>query len=47
MRQLWIGLLRQHGCTLSETRIDELLGGDLELNVQGLVAWLERQKRAA
>ncbi len=47
VRQLWIGLLRQHGCTLSEARIDDLLAGDLELNVQGLVAWLERQKRAA
>jgi len=40
-------LLREHGCTLSEARIDELLETDLDLNAQGLVVWLERQKRAA
>ena len=47
MRQLWLTLLRQHGCTLPEARVDELLGGDIDLNAQGLVAWVERQKRAA
>ena len=47
MRQLWLMLLREHGCTLSEARIDELLETDLDLNAQGLVVWLERQKRAA
>ena len=47
MRQLWITLLRKHGSTLSEARIDELLKDDCDLNAQGLVAWLERQKRAA
>ncbi len=47
MRQLWLGLLKQHGSTISEARVDDLLGGDLDLNAQGLVAWLERQKRAA
>jgi glyoxylase-like metal-dependent hydrolase (beta-lactamase superfamily II) len=47
MRQLWLALLREHGCTLSEARIDELLETDLDLNAQGLVVWLERQKRAA
>jgi glyoxylase-like metal-dependent hydrolase (beta-lactamase superfamily II) len=47
MRDLWLTRLRRHGCTLSDARIDELLEGDLDLNAQGLVAWLERQKRAA
>jgi glyoxylase-like metal-dependent hydrolase (beta-lactamase superfamily II) len=44
MRSLWLELLRRHGCTLSDARIDELLGGDLELNTQGLIAWLDRQR---
>lgn len=42
MRALWLRLAREHGCTLSDERVDELLGPDLELNTQGLVAWLER-----
>lgn len=42
MRSLWLRLLREHGCTLPETQIDELLGGDLGLNTQGLVHWLKR-----
>jgi glyoxylase-like metal-dependent hydrolase (beta-lactamase superfamily II) len=46
MRQLWFGLVRQHGCTLPDADIEELLGTDLELNAQGLVVWVERQKRA-
>jgi glyoxylase-like metal-dependent hydrolase (beta-lactamase superfamily II) len=46
MRSLWHRLAREHGCTLPETRIDELLGPDLTLNTQGLIAWLERAQRA-
>jgi glyoxylase-like metal-dependent hydrolase (beta-lactamase superfamily II) len=42
MLALWIGLLRPHGCTYSDAEIERLLEGDLELNTQGLVAWLER-----
>ncbi len=42
MRSLWLSLARQHGCTLPETQFDELFGPDLDLNVQGLVAWLRR-----
>ena len=34
--------LREHGCTLSPARIDELLGLDFELNAQGLGIWLDR-----
>jgi len=47
MRTLWLRRAREHDCTLSDARIDELLGTDIELNAQGLVAWMERQRRAA
>jgi glyoxylase-like metal-dependent hydrolase (beta-lactamase superfamily II) len=46
MRGLWLELLRRHGCTLSDARIDELLGGDLELNTQGLIVWLDRERKS-
>jgi glyoxylase-like metal-dependent hydrolase (beta-lactamase superfamily II) len=46
MRALWLRLLRRHGCVLSEERIDEILAMDVELNALGLVAWVERQRRA-
>jgi glyoxylase-like metal-dependent hydrolase (beta-lactamase superfamily II) len=45
MRALWLRLAREHGSTLSDERIDEILGPDMELNAQGLVAWVKRQKR--
>lgn len=47
MRQFVLKRVREHGCTLPEGRVLELLDKDFELNAQGLVAWLERQKRAA
>jgi len=34
--------LQAHGCTLTTQRIDELLGLDIGLNVDGLLAWLAR-----
>ncbi len=42
MRARWLELARLHGITLPEPRIDEILGKDLDLNAQGLVAWLAR-----
>jgi glyoxylase-like metal-dependent hydrolase (beta-lactamase superfamily II) len=42
MRRLWLARLRAHGVTLTENEIDAALGGDLDLNTQGLIAWLER-----
>jgi glyoxylase-like metal-dependent hydrolase (beta-lactamase superfamily II) len=45
MRSRWLALARQHGITLSDARIDEVLGKDLDLNAQGLVAWLARTRR--
>ena len=46
MRALWLRLVREHGCMLSEARIDDVLGQDIDLNAQGLVVWVERQRRA-
>jgi glyoxylase-like metal-dependent hydrolase (beta-lactamase superfamily II) len=46
MRQLWHARVRQHGCKLPDAQVDELLDTDLELNAQGLVVWVGRQKRA-
>ena len=34
--------LQAHGCALAPQRIDELLGLDIGLNVDGLIAWLAR-----
>jgi glyoxylase-like metal-dependent hydrolase (beta-lactamase superfamily II) len=45
MRALWLALARRHGVTLAESRIDDILGKDLDLNAQGLLAWLERLAR--
>ena len=41
----WVGLLRLQGSTLPAAQIEHALQGDLELNTQGLIAWLEREKR--
>jgi len=42
MRSLWLQRAREHGCQLPDDEIAELLSGDLDLNAQGLVAWLQR-----
>lgn len=42
MRTLWIELARRHGIAQPEARVDAILDKDLELNTQGLVAWLDR-----
>jgi glyoxylase-like metal-dependent hydrolase (beta-lactamase superfamily II) len=47
MQALWRELARKHGVQFSDERIDALLRDDAELNSQGLVAWIELQKRAA
>jgi glyoxylase-like metal-dependent hydrolase (beta-lactamase superfamily II) len=44
LRALWLELLREHGAPLAA--VDDLLAPDLDLNAQGLVAWLERSERA-
>ena len=45
MRSLWIGLARDHGIADPQNAVDTVLSKDLELNTQGLVAWLARLRR--
>jgi glyoxylase-like metal-dependent hydrolase (beta-lactamase superfamily II) len=44
MLALWLTLARRHGVRLSDTEIERVLAGDLTLNTQGLIAWLERNQ---
>jgi glyoxylase-like metal-dependent hydrolase (beta-lactamase superfamily II) len=39
---LFVGSLREHGCSMPEAQIAQLLAIDLELNAQGLAVWLDR-----
>jgi glyoxylase-like metal-dependent hydrolase (beta-lactamase superfamily II) len=45
MRAMWHRLAREQGVPASERRLDEVLGFDLDLNTQGLLAWLDRGAR--
>jgi glyoxylase-like metal-dependent hydrolase (beta-lactamase superfamily II) len=45
MRELWVDLARRHGCKLSAAEYAQYLDKDIELNVQGLVAWLSRRQK--
>jgi glyoxylase-like metal-dependent hydrolase (beta-lactamase superfamily II) len=42
-REILLARLQKHGCLLDTTQIDTLLGGDYELNAQGIGVWLDRQ----
>ena len=44
MLELWIALARREGSTLERSALERALAGDLELNTQGLVAWLDRDR---
>ena len=46
MLDLWLGLAHEHGAPLSDDDITTLLQGDLDLNTQGLIVWLDRMKRS-
>ena len=46
MLHLWLGLAHEQGVPLTDAAITELLEGDLDLNTQGLVVWLDRLKRS-
>jgi glyoxylase-like metal-dependent hydrolase (beta-lactamase superfamily II) len=46
MLNLWLGQLREHGAALTDAQIATLLQGDLDLNTQGLMVWLDRLKRS-
>ena len=41
----WVSLLRLQGSTLAPAEIEHALHGDLELNTEGLIAWLEKEQR--
>ncbi len=41
---LWRRLAHRHGSRTSESRLRELLAADLDLNAQGLAAWLARRR---
>src|SRR5579863_4317654 len=44
MSDLWRELAARHGCPVGPERLATLLQGDLELNTQGLIAWLQRRR---
>ena len=44
MGGLWRELALRHGCPLQPERVLALLEGDLQLNTQGLIAWLDRRR---
>jgi glyoxylase-like metal-dependent hydrolase (beta-lactamase superfamily II) len=43
LRRVWIERLEAHGAPAAA--VDDWLAGDLELNTQGLIAWLQRSER--
>ena len=45
VRELALGWVRDHETPLNPERVEELLGVDIELNAQGLEAWLDRDRR--
>ena len=45
MSELWLSTARDHGVKISEAGILSMLELDLELNADGLLAWLDRAKR--
>ena len=47
LTKLYVDRARIHGVTDPERVVPALLEMDIELNAQGLVAWLERERRAA
>ena len=46
LRALWRELAEQHGCNFTEAGFNDMLDKDVNLNVQGLIAWLARRKKA-
>jgi hypothetical protein len=46
VRELVHGWIRDHGTPLTTEAVDALVSVDVELNAQGLEAWLDRDRRA-
>jgi hypothetical protein len=45
VRELALGWVRDHGTPLAQPEVEALLALDIELNAQGLEAWLDRDRR--
>jgi glyoxylase-like metal-dependent hydrolase (beta-lactamase superfamily II) len=45
MLELWLRLAHEHGSACTDAEFAEVLQGDLDLNTQGLIVWLDRQKK--
>jgi glyoxylase-like metal-dependent hydrolase (beta-lactamase superfamily II) len=45
LADVYLRRLREHGCTLAESAVLELLAMDIELNAQGIACWLDRPQR--
>ncbi|HSY07422.1 MAG TPA: MBL fold metallo-hydrolase [Steroidobacteraceae bacterium] len=45
LRALWRDLARRHGCHFTDAQFEQLLGKDVDLNVQGLLVWLQRRNK--
>jgi hypothetical protein len=45
MLDLWLRLAHEHGSACTDAEFAEVLQGDLDLNTQGLIIWLDRQKQ--
>ena len=45
LRALWRELARRHGCDFTDAEFHDMLDKDVNLNVQGLIVWLERRKK--
>lgn len=46
MLSLWLRLAHEHGVQLGDAEIAKLLQGDIDLNTQGLIVWLDRRTRS-
>ncbi len=47
LEALYLQSVRQHGCTVGDAAVRQLLAMDIELNAQGLAIWLDKQDPAA
>jgi len=45
LRDYWVARAQAHGIPDAQSTVSAVLGADLELNTQGLIAWLERQAK--
>jgi glyoxylase-like metal-dependent hydrolase (beta-lactamase superfamily II) len=46
LERAWLAAAHEHGCRQSAAELAQFLAGDLDLNTQGLMVWLQREKRA-